>query len=534
MAEVIKMPKMSDTMTEGVISSWLKKEGDVIVSGDVLAEVETDKATMELESYEDGILLHIGVPEKATVAVDAVIAIIGDKGEDIESLISEPSQPVSEPIPVPKGDTEPAKVDAVDASSLKATVLRMPKMSDTMTEGIIAQWLMKVGDQVSSGDILAEVETDKATMELESYDDGTLLYTAVSAGSAVEVDDIIAIIGEENADFEALLHLENKAASKTETVITAAAAVPASVEAPSSSISPESISNGRVLASPLAKKMAKDKGIDLSTIPGSGDGGRIVKKDVETFKPSISTTLATATTSQNYVKPKVVGTESSEDITLTQMRKVIASRLSVSKFSAPHFYLTMDINMDKAMAARASMNEVSPVKISFNDIVLKAVASAIRQHPEVNVSWLEDKMQKHQHIHIGVAVAIPDGLVVPVVKFADNKSLAHLSSEVKDLAQRAVAKKLLPEEFSGNTFSISNLGMFGVEEFTAIINPPNACILAIGGIKEAVIVKDGVISPGHTMKVTLSCDHRAVDGAIGANFLKSLKGLLEEPVRILI
>ena len=534
MAEVIKMPKMSDTMSEGVISAWLKKEGDVIVSGDVLAEVETDKATMELESYEDGILLHIGVPEKATVAVDAIIAIIGAKGEDIQSLISEPSQPVSEPVTSPTGDTEPAKVVAVDSSSIKATVLRMPKMSDTMTEGVIAQWLMKVGDQVSSGDILAEVETDKATMELESYDDGTLLYTAVSAGSAVEVDGIIAIIGEENADFETLLQSENKVAIETETKVAAAAAVSASVEVPSASVIPKSTSNERVLASPLAKKMAQDKGIDLSIIPGSGDGGRIVKKDVETFEPAMVKTAPVAVTPENYVKPVVIGAEASEDIALTQMRKVIASRLSASKFSAPHFYLTMEINMDKAMAARVSMNEVSPVKISFNDIILKAVASAIRQHPDVNVSWLEDKMQKHQHIHIGVAVAIPDGLVVPVVKFADNKSLAHISSEVKDLAHRAVAKKLAPEEFTGNTFSISNLGMFGVEEFTAIINPPNACILAIGGIKEAVIVKNSVMNPGHTMKVTLSCDHRAVDGAVGAAFLKSLKGLLEDPVRILI
>ncbi|MAZ41212.1 MAG: pyruvate dehydrogenase, partial [Flammeovirgaceae bacterium] len=470
MAEVIKMPKMSDTMTEGVISTWLKKEGDVIVSGDVLAEVETDKATMELESYEDGILLHIGVPEKATVAVDAIIAIIGAKGEDIQSLISDSSQSVSGPATVPTGDTEPAKVDTMDASSIKASVLRMPKMSDTMTEGVIAQWLMKVGDQVSSGDILAEVETDKATMELESYDDGTLLYTAASAGSAVEVDGIIAIIGEENADYEALLQSENKVAPKAETVV--AAAVPATVEASIVSAAPVPASDGRVLASPLAKKMAQDKGIDLSTLLGSGDGGRIVKKDVETFEPAIAKTAQVAGTHENYVKPVVIGAEASEDIALTQMRKVIASRLSASKFSAPHFYLTMEINMDKAMSARVSMNEVSPVKISFNDIVLKAVASAIRQNPDVNVSWLEDKMQKHQHIHIGVAVAIPDGLVVPVVKFADNKSLAHISSEVKDLAQRAVAKKLAPEEFTGNTFSISNLGMFGVEEFTAIINPP--------------------------------------------------------------
>ena len=543
MAEVIKMPKMSDTMTEGVISSWLKKEGDEIVSGDVLAEVETDKATMELESYEDGTLLFIGVPEKATVAVDAVIAIIGDKGEDIESLIPSSTQSKSEFLqPGPSGETEvtvnsdieQAKTSTVNLSNIEATVLRMPKMSDTMTEGVIAKWLMKVGDQVSSGDILAEVETDKATMELESYDDGILLYTAVSAGSTVEVDGIIAIIGEENADFEALLQLENRELPKDESIVADTVSVPAKVKESSVSGDKEFTSNDRVKASPLAKKMAQDKGIDLSSIPGSGDGGRIVKKDIETFDSSVSTTTPAVTTSGNYVKSTIVGAESSEDISLTQMRKVIASRLSASKFSAPHFYLTVEINMDKAIAARVSVNEVSPVKISFNDIVLKSVASSIRQHPDVNVSWLEDKMQKHQHIHIGVAVAIPDGLVVPVVKFVDTKSLAHISEEVKDLAQRAISKKLAPEEFTGNTFSISNLGMFGVEEFTAIINPPNACILAIGSIKESVIVKDGIISPGHTMKVTLSCDHRAVDGAVGAAFLKSLKSMLEDPVRMLV
>ena len=543
MAEVIKMPKMSDTMTEGVISSWLKKEGDEIVSGDVLAEVETDKATMELESYEDGTLLFIGVPEKATVAVDAVIAIIGDKGEDIESLIPSSTQSKSEfLLPDPSGETEvtvnsdieQAKTSTVNLSNIEATVLRMPKMSDTMTEGVIAKWLMKVGDQVSSGDILAEVETDKATMELESYDDGILLYTAVSAGSAVEVDGIIAIIGEENADFEALLQLENRELPKAESLVADTVSVPAKVKESSVSGNKEFTSNDRVKASPLAKKMAQDKGIDLSSIPGSGDGGRIVKKDIETFDSSVSTTTPAVTTSGNYVKSTIMGAESSEDISLTQMRKVIASRLSASKFSAPHFYLTVEINMDKAIAARVSVNEVSTVKISFNDIVLKSVASSIRQHPDVNVSWLEDKMQKHQHIHIGVAVAIPDGLVVPVVKFVDTKSLAHISEEVKDLAQRAISKKLAPEEFTGNTFSISNLGMFGVEEFTAIINPPNACILAIGSIKESVIVKDGIISPGHTMKVTLSCDHRAVDGAVGAAFLKSLKSMLEDPVRMLV
>lgn len=541
MAEIIRMPKMSDTMEEGVIASWLKKEGDEVSSGDVLAEVETDKATMELESYQDGFLLHIGVQEKDVVPVDGILAIIGEKGEAFQHLLngsSEEAEESREKVAETPNETIEKKV--VDTSSINATVVRMPKMSDTMEEGVISSWLKKVGDAVESGDILAEVETDKATMELEAYEDGVLLY-AVDAGAGVPIDGAIAIIGEKGADFQSLLANESTPAKDEEThaleavieapVITEPAA--STPEPAAASPAPPISSNGRIKASPLAKKIASDKGIDLSEVTGSGDGGRIVKKDIEGFTPS-SVAKAAEGSVQSITIPTVVGEERSEKVELSQMRKVIAKRLADSKFAAPHFYLTMEINMDKAIEARKSMNEVAPVKISFNDMIVKATAAALRQNPNVNVSWMGDHMVRHQHIHMGIAVAIPDGLIVPVVRFADSKSLSHISAEIKELAQKAKDKKLQPEEFSGNTFTISNLGMFGIEEFTAIINPPDACILAVSGIKETVIVKDGEMRPGNVMKVTMSCDHRAVDGAVGSAFLKTFKGLLEDPVRILI
>ncbi len=542
MAEVIRMPKMSDTMEEGVIASWLKKEGEEVSSGDVLAEVETDKATMELESYQDGVLLHIGVKEKDTVPVDGIIAVIGEKGEDFQHLLNGESVEEEKQEVVEEEKTEaPAKV-AIDTSDINATVIRMPKMSDTMEEGVIASWLKKVGDEVVSGDILAEVETDKATMELEAYEDGSLLYTAVEAGSGVPVDGVIAIIGEKGADFQALLDAEAAQPKEEPAAETVAESAPAVVEsqpaptpqpAPSQPVvTPSVSSNGRIKASPLAKKIASEKGINLAEVSGSGDGGRIIKRDVEQFTPAPKS--ETTGTAPAISIPTVVGEERSEKVELSQMRKVIAKRLADSKFSAPHFYLTMEINMDKAIEARKSMNEIAPVKISFNDMVVKATAAALRQHPDVNVSWMGDHMVKHHHIHMGIAVAIPDGLIVPVVRFADSKSLSHISAEIKELAQKAKDKKLQPEEFSGNTFTISNLGMFGIEEFTAIINPPDACILAVSGIKETVIVENGEMRPGNVMKVTMSCDHRAVDGAVGSAFLKTFKELLEDPVRILI
>lgn len=547
MAEVIRMPKMSDTMEEGVIASWLKKEGEEVSSGDVLAEVETDKATMELESYQDGFLLHIGVQEKESVPVDGILAVIGEKGEDFKHLLEETNAPDNGNRAVAQPDssaevTEPA--ETIDISAINASVIRMPKMSDTMEEGVIASWLKKVGDSVESGDILAEVETDKATMELEAYEDGTLLYTAVDAGNGVPVDGVIAIIGEEGANFEALLKAETQqdtSESKADAVEPASLTPADSIPEPTASsrstqnVPVASSSNGRLKASPLAKKIASDKGIDLAQVNGSGTDGRIVKRDVENFTPSQTTPPAPSAEATPAISlPAVVGQEQSEKVELSQMRRVIAKRLGDSKFSAPHFYLTMEINMDKAIEARKSINEVAPVKISFNDMVIKAVSAALRQHPDVNVSWMDDHMVKHHHIHVGVAVAIPEGLIVPVVKFADNKSLSHISAEVRELAQKAKDKKLQPEEFSGNTFTISNLGMFGIDEFTAIINPPDACIMAVGGIKETVIVKNGEMKPGNVMKVTLSCDHRAVDGAVGSAFLKTFKNLLEDPVRILI
>ncbi|WP_436515514.1 pyruvate dehydrogenase complex dihydrolipoamide acetyltransferase [Ekhidna sp. To15] len=543
MAEVIRMPKMSDTMEEGVIASWLKKEGDEVSSGDVLAEVETDKATMELESYQDGVLLHIGVKEKESVPVDGILAVIGEKGEDFKHLLEEASngQSSSANSEAPKEEKKPKGGDEkIDTSNIKASIIRMPKMSDTMEEGVIASWLKKKGDEVESGDILAEVETDKATMELEAYEDGTLLYTAVEAGSGVAVDGVIAIIGEEGADYETLLEAEEQGGDdseeevkdeKDEAPASAASSTPTATPQPTV---PTTSTNGRIKASPLAKKIASEKGIDLSQVNGSGTEGRIVKKDVEDFTPSAQPQQAASGDQPAINIPQVVGEERSEKVELSQMRKVIAKRLSDSKFAAPHFYLTMEINMDKAIEARKSMNEVAPVKISFNDMVVKAAAAALRQHPDVNVSWMGDHMVKHSHIHMGIAVAIPDGLIVPVVRFADSKSLSHISVEVRELAQKAKDKKLQPEEFSGNTFTISNLGMFGIEEFTAIINPPDACIMAVGGIKETVVVKDGEMYAGNVMKVTLSCDHRAVDGAVGSAFLKTFKELLEDPVRILI
>ncbi|MBR10088.1 MAG: pyruvate dehydrogenase complex dihydrolipoamide acetyltransferase [Rickettsiales bacterium] len=549
MAEVIRMPKMSDTMEEGVIASWIKKEGDEVESGDVLAEVETDKATMELESYQDGVLLYIGIKEQEAAPVDGVIAIIGEKGEDISSLLKDLEGGSNGAAKSEEPKEEAAAEDsgeAVDTSDINATVIRMPKMSDTMEEGVIAQWLKKEGDEISSGDILAEVETDKATMELEAYEDGTLLHIAIPDGGSVPIDGVIAIVGEKGADWETLLKAESSggakkpAAPKEEKKEESTAA---SSAAPSATPTADTTtSNGRIKASPLAKKIAADKGFDLSKISGSGDGGRIVKQDVENYTPSASTPAASAPAAKTeaaaptYNFPKVVGEESYTDVPASQMRKAIAKGLMNSQFGAPHFYLTMDIDMDKTIEARAAINELSPVKISFNDIVIKAVAAALRQHPDVNTYWIEEtkSIRKNDHISIGVAMAIEDGLIVPVVKFADNKSLAQISAEVKDFAGKAKAKKISMEEMQGNTFTVSNLGMFGIEEFTSIINAPESCILAVGAINQVPVVKDGQIVPGNRMKVTLTCDHRTVDGAVGASFLKTLKGYIENPVTILI
>jgi pyruvate dehydrogenase E2 component (dihydrolipoamide acetyltransferase) len=561
MAEIVRMPKMSDTMTEGVIAKWHKKVGDTVKSGELMAEIETDKATMDYESFNTGTVLYLGAQEGQAVQVNAVLAVVGNKGEDYKSLLEgtdesagnggkvAENKKVADNKEEQKGGkaqeapraAEKETATAVDTSNIKADIVLMPKMSDTMTEGVIAAWHKKPGDSVKSGELLAEVETDKATMEYESYNTGTLLYVGAEAGKAVEVNGVLAIIGEKDADWKTLLKAhESKGSAAAEQGDAQKTETKAPQPAPAKGDDTEDTkaahgSNGRIKASPLAKKLAKDKGLDIGEIPGSGDYGRITKKDVENFKPSAQKAAAKDGKSAAPVSlPKVVGEESFEEAPVSQMRKVIAKRLAESKFSAPHFYLTMEINMDKAVEARKSINEISPVKISFNDMVLKAVAAALRQHPDVNVSWLGDRMRKNHHIHIGVAVAVKEGLLVPVIRFADNKSLSHIAVEVKDLAQKAHDKKLQPSDWEGSTFTISNLGMFGIEEFTAIINPPDACILAVGGIKETPVVKNGLIVPGNVMKVTLSCDHRAVDGAVGSAFLKTLKGLLEDPVRILI
>ncbi|MGB4773893.1 MAG: pyruvate dehydrogenase complex dihydrolipoamide acetyltransferase [Daejeonella sp.] len=564
MAEVVRMPKMSDTMTEGVIAKWHKKVGDKVNSGDLVAEIETDKATMDFESFQEGTLLYIGAEEGKSAPVDSVIAVIGAEGEDYKTALGDSSvkeEPEAKPIEEAnsaaetkeKPETEkPADIEeesVVDPESLGATVIRMPLLSDTMTEGIIAEWHKKVGDKVKSDDALADVETDKATMEVTGYADGTLLYIGVEKGKAAKVNDIIAIVGKEGTDVTPLLKQSSgkkaeakpaDAAAETPKEKSAEAVVSKPATEEKQEIHHHDDSR-RVKASPLARKIAKDKGIDLHQVHGSAEGGRIVKKDVEEFKPSakqaseVSAQTPEIKSAEAPVSiPQFVGEEKYTEKPVSQMRKVIAKRLSESLFTSPHFYLTMSIDMDSAIEARTKINEFSPVKISFNDIVLKAVAIALKQHPNINSSWLGDKIRYNEHVNIGVAVAVEDGLLVPVVRFADGKSLSHISAEVKDFAQRAKAKKLQPADWEGSTFTISNLGMFGIDEFTAIINPPDACILAVGGIHEVSVVKNGAVIPGNVMKVTLSCDHRVVDGATGAAFLQTLKALLEEPVRLLV
>ncbi|MFI5161683.1 MAG: 2-oxo acid dehydrogenase subunit E2 [Sphingobacteriales bacterium] len=549
MAEVVKMPKMSDTMTEGVLAKWHKKVGDKVKSGDVLAEIETDKATMDFESYQDGTLLYIGVEEGKAVPVDAVIGVIGKEGEDYKSALTG-AAPVAEDkkesAPAPVEDKKPTATAApkADTSKIPATVIRMPALSDTMTEGVINKWNFKVGDKVKSDDSLADVETDKATMEVVGYETGTLLYIGPKEGEAAPVNGIIAIVGKEGTDITPLLQGGGSEAQGE----TAPPAETPKEEATNTTTTTSSTStdDSRVKASPLARKIAKDKGINLNDVKGSAEGGRIIKKDVEDYTPGAKAaapeTAAPASApaaeapkaEKAVVIPQYVGQEKFTEKPVTQMRKVIAKRLSESLFTAPHFYVTMSIDMDQAVAARAKMNEFAPVKISFNDLVLKACAVALKQHPNVNSSWLGDKIRYNEHVNIGVAVAVEDGLLVPVVRFADGKSLSQISAEVKDYAQRAKAKKLQPSDWEGSTFTISNLGMFGVDEFTAIINPPDACILAVSGIQQVPVVKNGAVVPGNVMKVTLSCDHRVVDGATGAAFLQTLKALLEEPVRLLV
>ncbi len=545
MAEVIRMPKMSDTMEEGVIAAWNVKVGDTIKSGDILAEVETDKATMDMESYYSGTILYIGVEKGQPVPIDAIMAVIGAPGEDYKALIANGS-PAASPAPTapavvtetPATNTAPAS-PKVDTSNIKATLITMPLLSDTMTEGVIHNWLKKVGDSVKSGEMLAEIETDKATMEIEAYESGVLLYIGVEAGQAAPVNSVIAVIGEAGANFQALLDNQKVASTPVAAAVPVASSAPVAspkidTPAPAPAVATiENHTNGRILASPLAKSLAKEKGIALEQVRGSGESGRIVKSDIDNFKASVPVTSAAAT---NSTVSAPIGQESVEIIAPSQMRKAISKGLTRNKFTAPEFFLTMEINMDKAMAARTAMNEVSPVKISFNDMVIKACAAALRKHPNVNSSWKEDKILKYGHIHIGMAVAIEDGLVVPVIRFADTLPLSQVAATTKDLGGKAKNKQLQPKDWEGNTFTVSNLGMFGIDEFTSIINNPDneACILAVGGIKEIVAVKNSTFYATNVMKVTLTCDHRVVDGASGAAFLVTLKEFLEEPYRMLV
>lgn len=550
MAEAILMPRLSDTMTEGVIAAWHKQVGDTVKKGDLLAEIETDKATMELESYQEGVLLHIGTAKGGKLQVNDLLAILGAAGEDISALVAQHAggapAPAAAPVvetaaPVAAPAPAAAPATSIDLTSLEEVVL-MPRLSDTMTEGVIAGWQKQVGDTVKKGEVLADIETDKATMELESYKDGVLLYQGAKAGEKILVNDLLCIIGKEGMDIASIVAAA-KAGGSAPAAAPAAAAPAAPVAAPAASPAPVAaapavVNEGRIFASPLAKKIASEKGIDLKYVKGTGDNGRITKSDIDAYTPAAapaaSAPAASASVTASAVASAPAGVVSFEDVPVSQMRKVIARRLGESLFTAPHFYLTMSIDMDAAVAARTKINEVAKTKISFNDMVLKATALSLKQHPKVNSSWLGDSIRYNHHVNIGVAVAVEEGLLVPVVRFADGKSLSQIGAEVKEFAQKAKDKKLQPADWEGSTFTISNLGMFGIDQFTAIINPPDSCILAVGGIAQVPVVKNGQVVPGNVMKVTLSCDHRVVDGATGAAFLQTLKSLLEEPLRMLV
>jgi pyruvate dehydrogenase E2 component (dihydrolipoamide acetyltransferase) len=586
MAEVIRMPLLSDTMTEGKIVVWNKKVGDKVKADDVLAEVETDKATMEVNGYVDGTLLYVGIPAGEAAQVNGIIAIIGKEGEEFKHLLDrekktdkgqqttdnsqqstdngQSSMVGGQSSEVGGQSSEVGGQSSVvggqsslvggqsSAISLPAGAkeIRMPLLSDTMTEGKIVAWNKNIGDKVKADDVLAEVETDKATMEVVGYEEGTLLYIGVEAGKAAQINEIIAIVGKPGTDVAAYVAAEKTKDNRHKTQenekdngqpTTAADPEPSTLNLEPSTSEPSTLNNGRIKASPLAKKIAADKGLDLSKVPGTGDGGRITKRDIDEFKESQDVRPKTqdknAEPSTLNLQPsnfKPSTTESYTDVPLTQMRKVIARRLGESMFSAPHFYLTMELNMDNAMAARTAINEVSPVKVSFNDMLIKACAAALRLHPDVNSSWMGDFIRKNNHIHIGSALALPEGLIVPVIRFADQKSLSQIAADAKELYGKAKDKKLQPNEFSGNTFTISNLGMMDIEEFTAIINPPDSCILAVGKIKEIVVSRNGQFVATNVMKVTLSCDHRSVDGAVGAAFLQTLKKFVENPVTMLV
>ncbi len=541
MAEIINMPRLSDTMEEGTVASWLKKVGDKVEEGDILAEIETDKATMEFESFHEGTLLHIGVKEGETTKVDELLAIIGKEGEDISSILSGATTESK------NEDKEDVALSAVEESSKSddessveipegVTVVTMPRLSDTMEEGTVATWLKKVGDTVEEGDILAEIETDKATMEFESFQSGTLLYVGLNEGESAKVDALLAIIGPKGTDVANIAkNFKVAGSSPAKQVETPKRAETPKVEALKQEPKKEQATveiigkatGGRLFISPLAKKLAEEKGINLSQVKGSGENGRIIKRDIENFTPSSS-----AAASVGKFVPS--GQEDFDEVANSNMRKAIAKNLAKSKFTAPHYYLNVEFDMDNAIAFREQYNTLPDTKISFNDMIVKACALALKQHPQVNSQWFDDKMRMNNHVHIGVAVAVPDGLVVPVVKFANEQSLPQLNAAVKDFAGRARNKKLTLDEMEGSTFTVSNLGMFGIESFTSIINQPNSAILSVGAIVQKPVVKNGQVVPGNTMKLCLACDHRTVDGATGAQFLQTLKGYIENPVTMLV
>ena len=561
MAEVINMPRLSDTMEEGTVATWLKKVGDAVKEGDILAEIETDKATMEFESFYEGTLLHIGIKEGETAKVDSLLAIIGEKDEDISDLIDGKSsdkkatKETSDKKAESKKDKEESKDATEKASEEKSEsasasaklpegveVITMPRLSDTMTEGTVATWLKNEGDKVEEGDILAEIETDKATMEFESFYSGTLLKIGIAEGESASVDALLAIIGPKGTDVSGIAEnfkkrnksseSEEKASEdksskedkKEEKKTSEKEETKKDSSAEKKSESSQTSNEGRIFASPLAKRLAEEKGINLRQVRGSGENGRIVKSDIENYQPAAGGGRA-------YVP---VGTESFEEVKNSQMRKTIAKRLAESKFTAPEYYLTVELDMDHAIAAREAINANPDVKISFNDMVIKACAMALRKHPQVNSQWTPEATRIAKHIHIGVAVAVDEGLLVPVLKFADQMTFSQIGAQVRELAGKARNKKITPQEMEGSTFTVSNLGMFGITEFTSIINQPNSAILSVGAIVQKPVVKNGQIAVGNTMTVTLACDHRTVDGATGAKFLQTLQQYIENPVTMFV
>ena len=540
MAQVVNMPRLSDTMEEGVVAKWLVKVGDEVSEGDILAEIETDKATMEFESFHEGVLLHIGINEGETAAVDTLLAIIGEKDEDISMLLNLDVKVDSAQLDLVDQINESEKnknetnteIEERNVGSFKNfEIIRMPRLSDTMEEGTVSSWLVNVGEKVKEGDILAEIETDKATMEFESFYEGTLLYIGIKEGETANVDTLLAIIGDENADFSsALLNGDSEPKSVNKA---AGTENDDKNETPKTNTEKNENDNEeqRVFISPLAKKIASEKNIDLKLVKGSGENGRIIKSDLDSYQNKSDQRIE----NDIIIDHKVLeSNESFEDVENSQMRKAIAKRLSESKFSAPHYYLSVEFNMDNAIAFRSQYNTLPDSKISFNDIIVKACAISLKKHPKVNSQWFLEKTRLNHHINIGVAVGVADGLIVPVVKNANEKSLTQIGTEIKELALRSREKKIKPEEMEGSTFTISNLGMFGIQEFTSIINQPNSAILSVGSIIKKPVLIDEKIQPGNTMKLTLACDHRTVDGVTGAEFLETLRGFIENPVTMLV